>query len=358
MPDLIHYLKSSRSAIEVLEVLRKILPIIAFIPPLLILYFLFPTSFETTWKGRTFYLFFIWLAFLEVILNWEKIQGVRLNRARSKRTAVLAVVLLLPTIYVVVATQCGLNTAITNWASHIVLPSLVDWVSLSTEYLVFTALFALIISVSFGFGHLKDFALSTLFLGVIGIIYTIDNFYPGGNFTPFQLPVPVTTQLAANVLNMMGYTTKMSQVTDPTYGRVTYLAVTDPRTARFAGFDVAWPCAGIESLIIYTLTILIFLKGSDFSWKQRAAYFSIGAVVTYFINVLRIVTIFILGLDYGINSQQVNDFHYYYGQLYSITWIVSYPLIIIGSQILWSKIQSHRIANDLQVKTVPPTVAA
>jgi thaumarchaeosortase len=358
MPDLIHHLKTSKRATEILETLKKTLPIIAFIPPLLVLYILFPASFETTWKGRTFYLFFIWLAFLEVILNWEKIQGVRLNRASTKRTAALAAVLLLPTIYVVVATQYGLNTAITSWASHVVLPSLVDWVSLSTEYLVFTALFALIISVSFGIGHLKDFALSTLFLGAIGVIYMIDNFYPGGNFTLFQLPVPVTTQLAANVLNLMGYTTKMSQVIDPTYGRVTYLAVTDPATQRVAGFGVAWPCAGIESLIIYTITILIFLKGSHFSWKQRAAYFSIGAVITYFINVLRIVTIFILGIDYGINSQQVNDFHYYYGQLYSITWIVSYPLIIIGSQILWSKIQSRRITNDLQVKTVRPTVAA
>jgi exosortase/archaeosortase family protein len=139
---------------------------------------------------------------------------------------------------------------------------------------------------------------------------------------------------------------------------VTYLAVRDPRTASVAGFGIAWPCAGIESLIIYTVTILIFLKGSNFSWKQRAAYFSIGAIVTYFINVLRIVTIFILGVQYGADSQQVNDFHNYYGQLYSITWIVSYPLIIIGSQILWSKIQNHRIANDLQVKTTRPTVAA
>jgi thaumarchaeosortase len=344
-------------AIEIFGVLKKTLPIIAFIPPLSILYVLDPAAFEATWKGRTFYVFFIWLAFLEVILNWDKIQGIKLKKAASTRTVVMAVAFLLPTVYVIVATQCGLNDAITNWAQSNSVP-LAGWMSLSTEYLVFTALFAIIISLSLGIGHLKDFALSTLFLGAIGIIYTIDNFFPGGNFTPFQLPVPITTQLAANVLNLMGYTTKISQATDPTYGKVPYLTVTDPRNGSFAGAGIAWPCAGVESLIIYTITILVFLKGSHFSWKQGAAYFSIGAIVTYFINVLRIVTIFIIGMQYGVNSPQWNDFHYYYGQLYSITWIALYPLIIIGSQILWSKIQSRRIANDLHVKTVRPTVAA
>jgi len=31
-------------------------------------------------------------------------------------------------------------------------------------------------------------------------------------------------------------------------------------------------------------------------------------------------------------------FHDYYGELYAITWILSYPLIIIGSRILWRRL--------------------
>jgi len=105
-------------------------------------------------------------------------------------------------------------------------------------------------------------------------------------------------------------------------------------TAKFA---IAWPCAGIESLLIFTAVVLLFLQQMTISWKAKAGYFIVGAAVTYFINVFRIVTIFNLGMQYGINSNQVQAFHFYYGPLYAIAWIVSYPLIILISQGLWRK---------------------
>ncbi|MEM3715236.1 MAG: exosortase/archaeosortase family protein, partial [Nitrososphaeria archaeon] len=101
----------------------------------------------------------------------------------------------------------------------------------------------------------------------------------------------------------------------------------------------------IDSLIIYSVTILLFLKDSVISWKQRTAYFLIGAAITYFINILRIATIFIIAIDYGATSPQVQQFHNYYGPLYSITWITAYPLIIIGTQALWRKIKSRKIPS-------------
>jgi exosortase/archaeosortase family protein len=70
------------------------------------------------------------------------------------------------------------------------------------------------------------------------------------------------------------------------------------------------------------------------SWKVRVTYFAIGATVTYFLNILRIVTIFVI----SINGGDITQFHNYYGQLYSITWIVSYPLIIMGTQALGRKL--------------------
>jgi hypothetical protein len=39
-----------------------------------------------------------------------------------------------------------------------------------------------------------------------------------------------------------------------------------------------------------------------------------------------------------MDSGDVQMFHFYYGPLYSIVWIVSYPLLILGSQALWRKI--------------------
>ncbi len=103
-----------------------------------------------------------------------------------------------------------LNAAIMDFArSYGVVPDFVQFVPLAAEYLVLTALFALIISLYYGTRQITNFSISMIFLGAIGVIYMIDNLYPYGLFTPFQIFVPTTTQLSASILNMMGYKTSI-----------------------------------------------------------------------------------------------------------------------------------------------------
>ena len=45
-------------------------------------------------------------------------------------------------------------------------------------------------------------------------------------------------------------------------------------TAKFA---IAWPCAGIESFLIFTAVVLVFLQQMQISWKAKAGYFIVGA---------------------------------------------------------------------------------
>ena len=326
----------------------KLLPILAFIIPFLILYFYqniaFPPypkyyysytdTFEVTWKGRTFYLFFLWLALLEIILRWEKLQTHRLAKLKSLRTILFVLTLTLPTIYVITANFYGLNRAIVDWTWRNNVAQC-DWMPLAIEYLVFAALFTVIIFLEYGCEGLKNILISPVFLTIIGTLYTIDNVYPYGRFTPFQILVPTTANLAASILSMMGYKTSMTIIANPKYGTIPYLTVTN---SHVVAFGIAWPCSGIESLIIYTLTILLFLRNINIPWKHKTAYFIVGAIVTYLINVMRIVTIFIIGINSGVPAAMT--FHDYYGQLYSITWITSYPLLIIGSRALWGRIRA------------------
>jgi len=315
------------------QILVKLSPVFSFIVPFLMLYLLYPNTFEVTWKGRTYYLFFLWLVSLEIILNWEELQSRKIEKMKSTRTIAFIITLLIPTIYVIVANFYGLNSVIEEIAEQRNIP----WANvmpLSTEYLVFAVLFTLAILLEYGTNGLRDFSISTLFLGIIGAIYTIDNIYPQGRFTPFQFFVPTTTTLAAKVLNLMGYMTWLS-----TSNAMPTLSAWNSQGAW--GAKIAWPCAGIESLLIYTVTVLLFLKKTAISWKHKTIYFVIGAIVTYFINILRIVTVFTI----AINGGDFMRFHDYYGQLYSITWIISYPLIIIGSRALWRKIRERRTAT-------------
>jgi thaumarchaeosortase len=337
----LNFLKNKASPI----IFVKILPLIAVVAPLALLYLLNPMdpnlkisaqdSFQSMWKGRTFQLFFIWLVVLEFILSWETI-NLKISKFNKARIIAFASVLLFPALYVLFENNFGLNAAIANWAvqSGVIFS---NYMPLAIEYLVFSILFCITVFISFGKRGLAGFALPALFVGLVGVIYTIDNVFPYGQFTPFQLLVPTTATLAAGVLGLMGNTAVLG--TDLGTGMPT-LQVTGPLGA--AKFAIAWPCAGIESLLIFTAVAFLFLKRMPISWRAKIGYFAIGAVVTYFINVLRIATIFTIGMQFGVNSNQVQTFHSCYGPLYAMAWIVSYPMIILASHGLWQKIRKPR----------------
>jgi thaumarchaeosortase len=313
-------LNNSSNARKMTDRLQKLLPLLTFLVPTFILYFLDP-FFDKTWKGRIFYVFFLWLISLEIILNWEELRTTKIKWAKSIRTGAFILILLLPTVYVL-AEFCGLNAIVQDLATR----SGIYWAAympLSTEYLVFAALFVLTIVLQYGGRAIKVHSISALFLAAIGVVYTIDNIFPGGSFTPFQLVVPTTAMLAANFLNLLGYPTATQPGSD-----MFKLAVI--HAPYYPSFLINWPCSGVESLLIYTVVILLFLRNSAIPWMQRIAYFVLGAAVTFSTNILRIVTICLI----GANGADISSFHDYYGPLYSIAWIVSYPLLIMGSQAL------------------------
>jgi thaumarchaeosortase len=335
-----------------IPLLRKTLPIIGLTVPFLILYIFYPSSYDLMWKGRMFYLFFLWLLFVETIINWDRIAESKITKMRSVRTAVFIVALALPVLYIIVANFAGLNNAIMNLATNYnVVPQFVQFVPLSIEYLVLTGLSILILSLYYGTRKTSNFAISTIFLGVIGVVYMIDTLYPWGRFTPFQILAPTTTQLSASVLNLMGYRTSIVMQLFPNEGTLPVLTVQDA-FGNTAIHPVAWVCSGVESLLIFSVTIPLFFKNSAIPWKHRIIYFTFGAVVTYFINALRIATIFIL----DINGGDWNTFHNVYGMLYSMAWIMSYPFLIIGSRALWGRMMKRE--NNLNLGPPSPELTS
>ena len=317
-----------------------LLPLAAFAVAFLWSYLLQPQSFEFMWKGRTFQLFFVWLVALELILGWETLQASKLGKPVSARSLFFAVSLLLPTVFVVIFNHAGGNAFIEDISR---LNGVAWWTDMpiAVEYLVFAVLFSLTAFLSFGFNGLKSFSVPIFFLAIVGAIFVVDSVYPEGQFTPFQILVPATTVLAANMLGFMGYNTTL----DLSSGAMPNLTVVDPASPlNPATFRVAWPCAGIESLLIFTVVILLFLKRMPISWKAKAGYFAFGAAVTYFINILRIVSIYLVALSGG----DVSFFHSTYGPLYAIPWIVSYPLVILGTQSLW-----RRFTNGKKTEMTP-----
>ena len=127
----------------------------------------------------------------------------------------------------------------------------------------------MVIFLSLGKKGLTGFALPALFAALVGIIYTIDNVFPYGQFTPFQLLVPTTATLAAKVLGLMGYTTSLTS-----QNGMPVLQATGPLGT--ANFSIAWPCAGIESLLIFTAVALLFLQQMHLHGSRKLGTLSLA----------------------------------------------------------------------------------
>jgi len=153
----------------------KLLPLIAFTFPLALLFLLNPMdpylkvsaqeSFQLMWKGRTFQLFFIWLVALEFILSWENIK-LKINKENKTRAVAFALVLLLPTLYLLFENYLGLNSTIASWATQSGV-AFSDSMPLAIEYLIFSLLFCVTVFLSFGKKGLAGFALPALFAGLV-----------------------------------------------------------------------------------------------------------------------------------------------------------------------------------------------
>lgn len=298
------------------------------------LYLLYPESYNVTWKGRAYYIFFLWLVSLEVALNWGKIKA-KVNALKSKRFLASAIAAFLPIIYVLTVDLFEIDRVIIDsFPKYYGMSFWAENMPLAIEYIVLAALFSLTAALTYGVEGLRHFMLPISLLSAIGLIFLVDNFYPYGEFTPFQILAPATTMLASEILSLMGY---KAEVRGQSYGTIVMKVWSD---GDEASFGIAWPCSGVESLIIYSVLTALFLKDSLFSRKQKILYFLIGAIITYIVNALRIARIFIIAVEYGVNSPEVRRFHDYYGPLYSVTWIVSYQLIAVITQFLLEKIKS------------------
>jgi len=326
--------KNLPSLNKIREVSRNLIIPFSFILPISMLYLSNSSSFESVWKGRAPYLIFLWLLFLELALAWKKLPNKSLN------ITTIALTTAVPN-YLIGIFAFALNNEIMELGKLVRVPYqehgewLLEGWGLSVEYVVLTVCFVVSVLLLYRIDGLKFFSISTFFLAATSCFYMIDTFIPFGLLNILQGFVPLIASSAAGILNWLGYATR---VLSPE--RILELYKTDPK--GMWGLDVhglntlvliAWGCAGVQSLFIYTFVILFFVKGASISLRRKALYVTIGAIGTFLVNLLRIVSICLIGVH--ISPEALKMFHEYYGELFFIVWIIVYFLMIIyGSRIL------------------------
>jgi thaumarchaeosortase len=247
------------------------------------------------------------------------------------------IILAMPTVFILAISFSGLHDAIIELGKMLGVPYVtfgtwfidVSW-PISFEYLIFTTLFTVNLLVIYGVENLKRFLISTFFMWSTTSFFILNTFAPYGTIIVLQAFVPVTTNLVAHILNVFGFQTAVSAVSN---GRGPGMLLSIIGEGSTYTAIVYWPSAGIQSLIIYTGIMLLFIKDTRYSLRRKVTYFVIGALGTFIVNICRIVTIMIIGLRIG--RLEASVFHDYYGELFFIAWMAIYlisvsygPLII------------------------------
>jgi len=293
--------------------------------------------FELTWKGRMFLLVFLWILLIESAIDWKKI----VDEKPKNRYIILASLIcaLIPTIYVIATNFFGLDLTILKIGHDVfgirsVSGANEPWDFLhlywpiSCEYIVFTVFFIGATILAYKTKGLKAFSISFALLGGIGVAYMFDTFYPFGVFRPLQALALPTAAVTAALFDLLGYTVRLVFPIYTVESNLPFLAVS--MGEKSASATIAWACAGVHSLLLYVLIILVFFKKSDISAFRKLAYFIIGLFGTFFVNVLRVFSIFVISLNYGKDAGM--NFHNTYGEMYSVIWIFLFILLIVCIQ--------------------------
>ena len=308
------------------QISKTVLVFVAFTLPLILIYLRDWGSFDFLWKGRAPYFLFLWLLLLETYLGWKNVKEEG-GSFWSKKTILATAILLLPTMYAA-GLYIGLYDAILQLGKVVGVPVAQfgewylthSWVY-SFEYILFTIFFVSAIWLLYGIQGLKSFAVSSFFIGGVGVFYMVDTFYPYGTFTTLQSFVPITTSAATIILNLLGYATQTFSGGADGLG----LLVTGSDGKTYQAI-VSWSCAGSHSLFLYSFMIMLFLRGTNISRTRKIIYVIMGAAGTFFVNILRIVAILLAGVNSG--ASLAATFHEFYGEFFFIAWMFIYLTIL------------------------------
>ena len=154
----------------------------------------------------------------------------------------------------------------------------------------------------------------------------MDIFFPYGVFKPLQLVALPTAACAAIFLDLLGYSFSLSF----SPGAEAMPIIRMQAGGRGFSVGIAWPCAGVHSMFLYTLIILLLFKKSNISRFRKLVYFIVGAIGTYSVNILRILAYFQILVTDGLTAAQT--FHDVYAELLFVAWVLLYILLIIFIQ--------------------------
>jgi thaumarchaeosortase len=303
-------------------------------------------SFTLGWnEGRGGLLFAVFF----LIIEWYDARGDLELKLTKKRFLSFLCGIAILSVYFTAIYMFNLQEFLFNYGRGFAVEGgLPSWVWL-WDYIVFVLSIIISLASIFSIKALKQIVTPIVYCLGSALILLLDVFFPYQSIgflaevVPFIVNAVVFLLKASNVKIL----NNIFEAREPPwiYVKGNYLNVMGKE--RFVVLEVNWPCAGVLSLLIYTLIISILMIKLNASIKRKVIYASLGAAGTFFINILRI---YLITLAIVYSAVDLKIFHETIGEVLFIIWIVAYLLIVLKVESLLSKKLNHAFHSPLLKK--------
>ncbi len=307
-----------------------------FVTPIAALLVIDPNQFILGWnEGAGAGLLF---AFVFLAMEWYDARRLLKFRLIADRVMGIVASATLIVTYFVAVYALGQSVLVAQLGfkfGYVSTPQILSWTRM-WDYVLYTIYTSTIVVLSFGFSKLKHFPTPMVFLSGMAFILLLDATFPYGSMQSLQALVQPILAVTVFLLRFVGVRV------DLVGGES--LAVWGQKGFLF--IDIYWQCAGILSMSIYFMVIIILMVKLETSVARKLVYAALGAMGTYLVNIVRIFLIIYYGAFIDVNLRM---FHESIGEVLFTIWIVAYLLIVTAIE--------ARLARTLRshVNAVPLT---
>ncbi len=288
------------------------------IAPVVIFYFIDPKMFEIDWVGSATFAY----AGFFVIITWLINRRITKpsNKIHLKGTTLSTAAIFL---YQFLVYNVGFSETIVKLGTLLGIHEVWLYSWLISVDITFFALYLTALTISFfGLKSLKKFFAPIVYLFLTVSAILINAYQPRASFTALQIFVPYIMFTVGNLLPIFGVNAQTYSINDQTGQIRSIMIVNKP---RFLAFEIAWPCAGISSILIYFALMYGLLQIWDTTKNRKAIYLTVGLIGTILVNILRIVALI---LFYSYFNANLSIFHEYVGALFFVAWITIFLFIV------------------------------
>ncbi len=307
---------------------REDLILLLSISPIVLLIMVDPNSFILGWnEGRGPILF----GLIFLLLEWRDARERLTLEPGSTNLVKWSIFFSILIFYYFLVYFGGLQDAIRSWGYSLHLtdaPYLLSWTWL-WEYVIVAITLAGMLASAFNIKALKSVITPIVYFVGMAIILGLDAAFPYQSLGPLASIVPLIVVSVVSLLGFSGVTVSsnpLSSLKPPwVYNQRNLLFIRGVK--RSVLLEINWPCAGIMSMLIYTLVVCILMVKMDAPLKRKTLYTVLGALGTFLVNIFRI---FLIALAVSYTSIDLRVFHESIGEVLFIIWIVIYLAAVIS----------------------------